>query len=465
MRKLTLLITFTMALGLKLYAQTSADSQVRPSYQKDTTSVAAKNTNEAAEETPAPATKEDVENVKGAVEGLNETYLETKATVDALKKIKISGYIQAQFQSAQTDGAPAAGSGGDFAKNLHNRFAIRRGRLKATYDNDITQYVVQVNVDEKGLGLKDAYASIRDPWTKMFGLTGGVFNRPFGFEVPFSSGDLESPERTRYNQTLFPGEEDMGVQLDIQPQSGPFSYFNLKAGIFSGNGIAAETDNNKDFIGHLGFKFPFEETNLAIDGGLSAYIGSVRVEDGKTLYTLNSPKTVGKDAAAGSADRKYYGADLQLYYDLPVLGGFTLRGEYVTGKNPGSSSSNKPYTYAVGNSDVYLRNIACYYVTYVQNVGESNQLVVKYEDYDPNTDVKGTDITGDAGSRLSGGDIKFSTFGLGWNYFWDGNVKFTLYYDMVTNEKVNASASAASLLPYKEDLKDNVLTFRMQIKF
>jgi hypothetical protein len=43
-------------------------------------------------------------------------------------------------------------------------------------------------------------------------------------------------------------------------------------------------------------------------------------------------------------------------------------------------------------------------------------------------------------------------------------VKFVAYYDMVKNEKVNAAATG-SLAPYRNDLKDNVFTLRMQYKF
>ena len=42
--------------------------------------------------------------------------------------IRISGYIQPQFQVAQSKGAKNF-SGGDFAPNVNNRFMLRRGRL------------------------------------------------------------------------------------------------------------------------------------------------------------------------------------------------------------------------------------------------------------------------------------------------------------------------------------------------
>ena len=107
--------------------------------------------------------QEQVDNVKGSVDGMNETLLDMKSTVDALKKIKVSGYIQTQFQLTDKEGAKSY-SGGDFGASMKNRFAIRRGRLKINYDNDLTQYVLQLNCDEKSVGIKDAYVSITEPW-------------------------------------------------------------------------------------------------------------------------------------------------------------------------------------------------------------------------------------------------------------------------------------------------------------
>lgn len=432
------------------------------------------------------ATKGDVEEIKGAVEGLNESYLETKTTVEALKKLKVSGYIQAQFQSADKDGAKASYSGGDFPSAAHSRFMVRRGRVKFNYDNDITQYVLQLDATEKGVGLKDAYVSMKEPWLRAVSLTAGVFDRPFGFEISYSSSSRETPERSRLFQTLFPGERDLGAKIEIGAQDGPLSYLNLKAGLFSGNGIASETDNHKDFIGRLGFTIPLDQINLAIDGGVSAYIGKVKLDlpssvtsnvlidslvDGKLKYksvtTTTTPKGYKLDKANPAAEtgkdyeRTYIGGDLQFYYDLPVLGGFSLRGEYIQGKQPGTASSSSAYK--AGNGDLYMRNFSGYYINYIQNIGLNNQFVLKYDVYDPNTDVKGSEI-GPGTSKFSAADLKYSTLGLGWIFHYDANVKFLVYYDMVTNEKVSSSSSA-SLSAYRDDIKDNVFTFRVQYKF
>ena len=213
----------------------------------------------AQEDTTYIRLKEKIEEVKGALEGLNETYLETKATVDALKKIKLSGYIQTQFQSAEIDGITSY-AGGNFGTGIHNRFMVRRGRLKAMYDNDLTQFVLQIDATEKGLGLKDAYVYFKEPWLKSFAIKGGVFDRPFGFEISYSSSSRETPERSRLFQTLFPGERDLGFTLEYAPYL-PFEdflgYFNFKGGFFAGSGINPEVDNQKDFIGRLGFQLPF----------------------------------------------------------------------------------------------------------------------------------------------------------------------------------------------------------------
>jgi phosphate-selective porin len=402
---------------------------------------------------------EKLTEVKESVDGINETVLEMKSVVDALKKIKISGYIQAQFQSAEIDGANSF-SGGNFNAGMHNRFMIRRGRLKVTYDNDLSQYVLSIDATERGLALKDAFIYVKDPWLKTFGLKGGVFDRPFGFEISYSSSNRESPERSRLFQTLFPGERDLGASLEILPTSDFLSHFNFKGGIFAGNGSNPEVDNQKDFIGRLGFTLPFYEENLAIDGGVSGYVGKVKLGSGKYLYTVDNPTLAIKDSTTnvGWADRNYVGFDLQLYYDLPILGGFSLRGEYITGKQPGGPASSTSPTGLVV-TDIYLRKFSGYYLNYVQNLGDRNQLVVKYDVYDPNTSVSGDEIGSVSAAKLGPADLKYSTLGFGLVHYWDDNVKFVLYYDLVENE------TTSKIALYKDDLKDNVLTFRVQYKF
>ena len=85
-------------------------------------------------------------------------------------------------------------------------------------------------------------------------------------------------------------------------------------------------------------------------------------------------------------------------------------------------------------------------------------MLLKYDWYDPNTDVSSDEI-GKSKTKLNKTDLKYTTIGLGWVYRWDTNIKITAYYDMVTNE------TSKNLSGFTKDLKDNVFTLRMQYKF
>jgi hypothetical protein len=423
----------------------------------------------AQEETDTTQTAARVEELKGQVDGINETVTDLKNTLDALKKIKISGYIQAQYQTADT-AAVKSFAGGDFPANVRSRFLVRRGRLKVNYDNDLTQFVLQFDVTQNGVGIKDAYASIRDPWMRTAVFTAGAFDRPFGFEVSYSSSSRESPERSRMFQTLFPGEREIGAKLELNADEGLWSTLNLKAGLF--NGVlnnANENDRNKDFIGRIGFSLPFEEQNLAIDGGLSSYIGKVTsnskfVNDIDPASATHAYRVDSLGSNPGNSyARTYIGGDLELYYDIPDVGGLALRGEYIAGNQPGTASLNSFYNPGSTVTPIYLRKFAGWYVNLVQNIGVKHQMIVKYDVLDPNTDVEGAQI-GAPGAGHTIADVKYSTLGLGWIYHWDANVKFVAYYEIVRNEKVNNSAAGA-LAPLRGDLSDNVTTLRMQYRF
>ncbi len=428
-----------------------------------------------AQDTSGAVSRGEFEESKTTLEGVEETISGIQSTLDLLKKIKISGYVQSQFQSTKIKGTPSF-AGGDFPPNVNTRFSIRRGRVKFVYENELSRYSLQIDVTQNGVAIKDAYVALLDPWVKTYGLTAGIFDRPFGFELGYSSGMWEAPERTRMNQTLFPSEQELGAKLEVLPQEGPFDWFNLRAGVFNGVLLTANENNGvKDFIGRMGVQFPFVEENMEIDGGVSLYSGKV-TNTSKYVYSIDesaSPIGYAVDSSAsnlgGNQARAYLGGDLQFYVDIPGFGGLNLRSEYVTGDEPGTQNTTtfyNPYTPAARidvPAALYKRKFSGWYVTYIQNIGNSHQFVARYDEYDPNTDVAGTDI-GVAGSNLGPADVKYGTLGLGWIYHFDSNVKFTLYYDLVRNETVSPSATG-SLAAFTEDLRDDVFTFRIQFRF
>lgn len=419
-----------------------------------------------------------------------------QSAIELINRLKVTGYMQAQWQMADTAGIKSF-SGGNFPTASDNRFAIRRGRIKFTYDYSLSQFVLQLDATEKGVAIKDAYIAVMEPWAQFATLTAGVFDRPFGYEITYSSSNRETPERARAFQSLFPGERDLGAKITLQPKKGTrFDFIKLDAGLFAGNGINPEFDNRKDFIGHLGIAKANKAQTFKYGFGASYYDGGV-LQGTNVVYKMGSLTDGSKAFVADStksnknefAKRQYYGVDAQLSIESP-LGITTLRGEYLWGKQPGSSdkqlnpdgttkldkhNDELPVT---GNAslstgtapvvDTYNREFSAYYFYLIQNIGKTkNQLVIKYDFLDPNTKVSGDEIkkkNGDLKTYITSADISYRTLGIGWNYRFNSQVKFSAYYEIVKNETTGISGALATN-NFAKDLKDNVFTLRVQYKF
>jgi hypothetical protein len=252
------------------------------------------------------------------------------------------------------------------------------------------------------------------------------------------------------------------------------SVFRVDLGVFNGSGPTAnEFDNFKDIIGHVALQMPFESANMELDLGASGYFGNVR-NNTKFLYTPGTLSSGANGFAVDSTatnlsagvERTYIGFDAQYYVETPI-GGAILRGEYIFGKQPGTNSTSQ--SAAAQPATIYNRNFAGWYVTYIQNLGDHEQVVLKYDVYDPNTKVSASSFTNTNTSGalgLTATDIKYSTFGFGLVHHWDDNVKFVFYYEVVNNDKLTGITDTKnSLFPYANDVKDNVFTFRVQYKF
>ncbi|MFN8205994.1 MAG: hypothetical protein U0T82_01105 [Bacteroidales bacterium] len=406
-------------------------------------------------------------------------------SMDLLSKIKISGLVQFQYQLADTAGIRSY-AGGDFPGSSADRMMVRRGRFKVNYASGLTQYVAQLQITEAELTVREIYMVLSDPWKKSLSLTSGVFFRPFGYELDYSDAIRECPERTRLVQILFPGERDLGSMLQYAPEKGPMKFLRVKAGLFAGNGVAKETDRYKDLIGRLGFNIPVGKSPLTVSGGISGYYGkqmkdaaynkevatvafdtsgnsyntTILKKTGASYYSFD--ETTGKftkrdSAKAVGVERQYLGLDLQLNYKISGLGNLSLRGEYISGLQPGIASSSRVYT--AGSGDLYLRNFNGYYVWLVQDIGKKAQVYFKYDEYDPNIKVTGKDI-GKSGSLTGAADMKYTTSGFGGAYSFNSNIKLSAWYELVKNERAPGLKG-----DYNRDLPDNVLTLRLQYKF
>ena len=413
----------------------------------------------------------------------------------AIKKLKISGYVQAEWQSSQIDvngkksndmkvgGDPNADENQSVgsvtpAGSTFNRFGVRRGRLKATYSDFGCTGVVYIDATEKGVSLKEAYVAALDPWMGIFTLKGGVFNRPFGYEIEYSSSSRESPERSRIVQNLFPSERDLGGMITLQaPKGTPWNVLKLDAGLIAGNAIGIDVKSKKDFIAHLTYTNSTADFKYAI--GASIYNGSYFQPTTKT-YSMNGDSVFALTGDSASTKnkftaRKYFGFDGQLSF-ASVAGLTTLRGEYMFGTQPGTSGSTTSYNGITalpvndykGTNDIYVRNFAGGYIQLSQDIADTKHTIsVKYDWYDPNTAVAGDMIgksTSVSGQKpTSKADIAYSTLGIGYLYRMNNNIKFMVYYDMPVNEKTAALSKAGS--DFTKVLAANLLTVRMQVKF
>lgn len=408
------------------------------------------------------------------------------SNLEVLKRLKITGYIQAQYQIADSAGQ-ASYAGGNFRPGVDKRFMVRRGRIKFAYTSQAdergvstSQYVLQFDVTEKGLAIKDAYILLTDKWTGFIQVKAGMFDRPFGYDIGYSSSMRESPERGRMSQIIFPGERDLGASIAIQGhKTSNWNWLRLEGGLFNGTGApsagadASDFDKQKDFIGRLSVNRSSASEKMKYGFGVSMYNGGFRV-DNDTVYSVATDDSGNKGFKVENGSfkgkyvsRKYIGVDAQVSMDWKA-GITTLRAEYIQGDQPGTTASSSSPNSAV-ILHTYKRSFNGAYFYLVQNIGSSPfQAVVKYDWYDPNTDAEGDEI----GKSVASGyksfnttDLRYDTWGFGLAYRWDANVKLTAYYDMVTNETSKNIADVAGKPSYMKDLEDNVFTLRVQIKF
>lgn len=380
-------------------------------------------------------------------------------TIEEVQKLKISGYIQPQFQFGGKDASLSVGTANEDQSRSFNRIGIRRGRIKITYDEGIASVVFQLNMTEKGVGIKDAYLNLKEPWFGTNTLRVGVFGHPFGFEINQSSSSRETPERSLVFRTLFPDARDVGGMLIMQAtKTSPLHFLKLEAGLLNGNGIKQEIDNRKDFIGHLSVDKNMSH-NINVGLGVSYYNGGV-YQGTENIYAMLGNRFVlnSDDSNIGKfAKREYFGFDGQLNI-TSLLGKTKLRGEYLWGMQPGSISGSKsPNTSALPTNDTYIRNFNGGYMIFVQDIGTTPfSAVLKYDWYDPNTKVAANEI---GLNDTNKGDIDYRTFGLGFLWRVTNNVRLQAYYEFVNNEK------SESLSSYNKDLEDDVFTLRLQYKF
>jgi len=396
--------------------------------------------------------------------------------IKRFENLRITGYIQPQFQKAQSDGA-ASYAGGNFSQFSSSRFMLRRARVKIDYVLPSKSrfpkalFSFQIDATERGVIVRDMFLKLFETKKNTLSLTAGLFARPFGYEVNLSSTFRETPERGRMSQILMPSERDIGVMFSYEPQekNKKLSHIKFDVGFFNGQGLSGTTDfdDHKDLISRLFIK-PYTFNKLDITGGLSFLRGGWKngtkyvyesgiASNGDKVFILDSSTS----NLGNSSPRHYYGADIQVKAHHG-WGETEWRAEYWFGTQPGTSvSTSNPGTLPSSNGlpvPTYIRHFDGAFLLFLQNIiNTRHQLMVKYDWYDPNIKVHKEEL-GKPGTNLTPADIKFATIGVGYTYSFNSQTKLILYYDFVKNEDTQLNG-------YTSDVKDNILTCRLQFRF
>ncbi len=380
----------------------------------------------AAAPAPAPAEpamEERVAGMESKLAGVEENLAVTQATLDGLKKLKVSGFIQARFEARQdaANGA-TADTKGTLTANPSDRFLVKRAYLKTVYAGQNAEYLLQFDGAD-GFSLKDAEATFVDTWTPFqFRLSVGQFKLPFGHEILQSDTDRELPERSLIigSKGYFEGERDRGVRLQAR-----YEFLRLAVALVNGNGIKDKTygttdpTKSKDVVGRLGADFGF------IVGGLSGYYGRGGLET--TGAAASDATATAGTVKYGVYKRVRLGADVQTYVDVPSVGGLALKGEVIWGKDTSIDETVNGVAAAANPCKTAAK--LGWILTASQNVGDSFGVAVRLDQLDPS--LKGALDGGcaDTTVRAHADADRITTLGGALLYHVSNNLKLTLAYE------------------------------------
>ena len=379
----------------------------------------------------APALEERVAAVESKVAGTEEAVAGAQSTLDGLKKIKITGFVQGRYEYHQD------AVDGTVRPKSENRFYVRHGYLGARYEGKNGEYFLQIDANNNdGVVLKDAEASLIDTWTPLhLKLTLGQFKVPFGYEILQSDADREMPERSQVILSLFPGDRDRGLRLQAH-------YEVLRLNVALVNGASFGQKDPSNFFGATqngydpnGFKTVVGRVGV----DLGSFVGGLSWMWGRTLDT-----TFGKlDVVNGSSTTgtllpdtyKYFaqtrlGADVQGYIDIPTVGGLALKGEVIWARK-----TNLDYAGTSANSCLNSRSLG-WMLTAVQNIGQYVGVALRLDQFDPllssTVDSKcyDTTITPKPTAAVAARDMdKVYRLGAALLFYGSSNIKFTLSYE------------------------------------
>jgi|CXWL01.1.fsa_nt_gi hypothetical protein len=367
---------------------------------------------------------EEIEGIKGWIEGQNEALPIMSSDILDLKRHKWGNYLQFQYRDTNQIGGAS------------DAFSIRRARLGITQQID-SRTVLRVSFDvatgttTNTPQMRDAYVrwdlepSLEKVGTEVYM---GQLPLMLGYELARSSGDREFPERAQYNRTLFAGERSRGV--NVKHGLGEKSFVHVGAW----NALTWDDLEQRTVA-------PGPGSRLAMSGGVRTYgtnweLGlSGFFGERPSVSTTRVVNSVTETIVHPAVDREI------IYLDGTYVGlldpKLFVRFEYMTGSDriPIAPGANQNISAPRGAVDVTGHQVHLGY-----NLNKRNQINVRREEWDPNTDVDGNVVT---------------TWAAAYSYFINPNARLTASHEWINDP------SRASL----NQIKYNITTLRVVFKF
>lgn len=361
---------------------------------------------------------EDVEGIKGWIEGQNEALPIMANDISDLKRVKPGSYFQVQYRDTdQRGGSPDA-------------FGLRRIRISQTFTIDPkTSAKVSFDISSGSQNtttqIKDAFLiyDIEQSNEKVGAqVIVGQAPLPLGFELERSSSEREFPERAQYNQKMFNGERSRGAYIKYGLNNSTF----VHAGVWN---ALTFTDPEQSNLA------PGPESRLGVTAGLRNY--GAHHDVGISMFRGERPKFV-SGSGGGAVTHERVDRNF-VYLDGTYVGLFNpniiLRGEAMIGHDrvPVSGTPSSP------KSGTDMRG---FQVQLGYNINSRNQVNFRYEQFDPNIDAIGDVIKG---------------YGVSYLYYMNPNARLMLAHEIFEDAtRLNVGGKAQQ--------RYGVTTFRIQFR-
>ncbi len=381
--------------------------------------------------------------------------------------IWVTGYMQSQYETHQ-DSQDQLAPGGVLVNK--DRFLVRRARLKLIGEWKFAEAQIELNADTTNgfnVNLHHAEATLHyrpDPAkVPILQATLGLFDTPFGYELPESPRARPFMERTTMSRAFWPGEPDLGLRV-----SGGLGFFRWTIAAVNGHPLGSPQYAGQDPIAAKDALFRFGidtaprpglkiAADVSVLSGMGFHAGTDATkasvqwndlnEDG--IVQPNELQGIPAEAATPSQSFSHWavGADLQASYENS-LGLMKLYGELAIAQNldRGMFIADPVLT----GTDT--RELG-WYVGFVQEVMTYGLVGFRYDYYDPNADVFDK-----RGGKLLPYSERIETFSPLLGVVLPHRAKALVEYDVIRNYLARDADGVPA------NLKMNTLTLRLQVE-